>query len=98
MRLAEFLEDAFSEIVKLGGKKVSREHYEARVKVCRACDFVGKVEPAPNLKMEGCTLCGCPLKTKPYFDRFLVGGKEITCPHPEGSRWTEIDSKFKTEQ
>ena len=98
MRLAEFLEDAFSEVVKLGGKLVSREHYEARVKVCRACEFVGEVEPAPSLKMEGCTLCGCPLKTKPYFDRFLVGGKEITCPHPEGSRWTEIDSKFKTEQ
>ena len=98
MRLAEFLEDAFSEVVKLGGKLVSREHYEARVKACRACEFVGEVEPAPSLKMEGCTLCGCPLKTKPYFDRFLVGGKEITCPHPEGSRWTEIDSKFKTEQ
>ena len=98
MRLAEFLEDAFSEVVKLGGKLVSREHYEARVKACRACEFVGEVEPGPNLKMEGCTLCGCPLKTKPYFDRFLVGGKEITCPHPEGSRWAEIDSKFKTEQ
>ena len=98
MLLGEFLEDSFAELVKLGGVMVSRDHYEARVKACRECEFVGEVQPAPHLKMEGCTLCGCPLKTKPYFDRFLVGGKEITCPHPEGSRWTEIDSKFKTEQ
>jgi len=98
--------EIFASLVKAAGTVVSDEHGEARIERCktlnggRPCQYAGIVEPLPAMKMEGCTLCGCPFATKPKMK--TIAGKTITCPHPAGNQWAEIDEKFlnnkRTEQ
>jgi hypothetical protein len=95
-KLKQFIEDSFVNFVKQGGNLLTREHYEARREVCRGCEYEGQVEPLPDLFMEGCTECGCPFKTKAYFDTWKVSGKKIKCPHPDGNKWENVDNNFKS--
>ena len=76
-----------------GGAKVSEENVDARVMACAGCEYLGRVRRIPTKSFAGCTVCRCPLGNKAYMDRLLHMKAE--CPHPEGSRWEEIDSKFK---
>jgi hypothetical protein len=60
----------FSKLIEFalaGGKSATKEHYEARLEICKACPHYGQVQPIPMLHMDGCTLCGCPAATKPKY-------------------------------
>lgn len=90
---------AVFETVLKSGSRVSEAQAEARIKICNTanngspCEFNGIVEPAPMLKVSGCTHCGCPFETKPKIK--VLFGKEIKCPHPEkGNLWEIVDNNF----
>jgi hypothetical protein len=96
----DLIREAFSGLIKKGGKRAPQRLGEARVKICRSCPHRGTVEPLPGLKMEGCAICGCPLSTKPFMltRPGIENGKpamiKITCPHPEGNKWEGLDKEF----
>lgn len=89
--------------LKLGGKPVTEEHYQERLKVCRRCQYWGSVLielPIKGIKLPGCKICGCPMATKPrwltYWSLLEFKFKEATCPHPDGNKWREVDNDFLT--
>lgn len=94
MTIADFKKKTLVETVRLAGKLTNKEHGDARVEVCRGCEYAGLVKPLKDkdLEMPGCTKCGCPFATKPYMLRLLL--KKITCPHPEGNKWAAVDKEF----
>ena len=92
-----------------GGELVSDEHYNARVNFCKTrlagnpCEFFGPVFPGGIGFEEGCRACNCPMVTKarmkaitdPVMAEIFQGGEtEITCKHPFGNLWAEIDKTF----
>lgn len=93
--LAKFIADAINAGVALGGEQVSEAVYQARLEVCRGCDKAGTVYPLPGLKMQGCTICGCPFATKPRWEKYFSAAKlriiTAECPHPDGNKWLEIE-------
>lgn len=87
------------EAIKATGKAATKEHGDARLKVCKTlnngqpCEFSGMVPVVPKVQVEGCTKCGCFFATKPYMvTNFL--GEVIKCPHPDGNKWDEVDKFF----
>ena len=73
----KYAERVFRDFVRCGGVAAKKEHAEARIEICRACPMFGIVEPKEGVKMEGCTVCGCPAATKPwYLSYFRIRGKE----------------------
>lgn len=99
--LKNFLIDFLGNIVRCGGTVASEEHTQARKDICKGCDKYGMVRPLPLLITKGCTLCGCPIQTKTktlYHCNFKEGKPLETiktiCPHPNGSKWAYVDSKF----
>lgn len=75
-------------LVRKGGRKVSIENGDERVKACAGCDYIGKVVGG----LTGCKICKCPLASKAYMKDLL--GTKATCPHPDGSRWEQIDKNY----
>ena len=69
--MLKFAREVLAEIVKKGGELVEPEIAQKRIDICRGCDKVGEVEPIPFIKMEGCTICGCPLATKPHMKNVI---------------------------
>lgn len=91
MKLDNFVEYTINKMVSLGGTMVTEKEYNQRLEACRSCDKAGTVEPLPTVKMEGCTLCKCPLGTKPRFDTYYSVSKlkviKAECPHESGNKW-----------
>ena len=60
-----------SKFIGRGGEMVDDKTYDKRMKICESCPHFGKVDinffdgalPV-SIKMEGCTICGCPAATK----------------------------------
>jgi hypothetical protein len=85
----------------LKGVKVTREHGDARRKICNNCEFKSKV-----FFSDTCGLCKCPLSIKPYFLNHIFSAANIMvqrdeenktrviCPHKEGNKWEQIDTEF----
>lgn len=121
-RLKEWRDEKFRMLLDTGSNRVTDEHAFARIEICISCEKYGIVEPLPGMIMHGCTLCGCPSATKPYFEYVMrtldKGGEplsleeffrirlkpgiktfkeEIKCPHPDGNKWADIDTIFKTQ-
>ena len=99
----DYLEQRFTNVMKQGGKLVKPEHGDARLNKCKTrnngkpCEFLGKVEPLPNIEIEtGCQKCGCALNAKAYMEYLGIKllNKKIECPHPDGNQWAEIDEIF----
>jgi len=91
MGLKEFLKKSFENAILLRQTKVSDEHFNERVEVCKGCKHIGKVEPLPNLVFsEGCTLCSCPLVTKAKLINHTILGS-ASC---ELGKWQNIDKKY----
>lgn len=97
----KYVRDAFVWTVKQGGSLTTDEHGKARIEFCKArrsgkpCEYYGTVNPA-GIEFEGCTKCGCPFATKAFMLELKVPvHKKVTCPHPDGNFWEEVDSKFK---
>lgn len=71
-KIGNWVIDRIGNIIRNGGELVSKETQTKRLKACEGCRFSGIVQPIPSIKTEGCTLCGCPHKTKlktgKYFD------------------------------
>ncbi|CAN5410681.1 hypothetical protein BH11PLA2_BH11PLA2_34670 [soil metagenome] len=60
-----------------GGKNVSRENFERRLRTCEGCEL---------LQDNGtCGQCGCPVALKAKW-------RSEKCPHPQGNRWAEADA------
>lgn len=75
--LEEFVKSQFRDFVRSGGKPVDKDQAEARIQICKGCPMFGKVQPKEGLIMDGCTVCGCPSATKPYYETyFRIKGKE----------------------
>lgn len=74
----KFVKKQFRDFVRCGGKPAKKGQAEARInEACRGCEKFGIVEPEDGIKMEGCTVCGCPSATKPhYLTYFRIKGKE----------------------
>ena len=79
MNSKEYLIDQFQKFILKGGKRVSEENAEARIfEGCKRgsndpkdwCPFYGKVEPIPELILDGCTICKCPDITKSKMDTY----------------------------
>lgn len=70
-RLKGFVMDNITSFIHAEGELVPEDIAEKRKSVCRSCPFVGIVEPLPGLKVEGCTICGCPLATKAHMKTML---------------------------
>lgn len=89
--ISEFVEDAILEVIELGGELVDDETFEKRKEICKGCEHFGKVKPLPFVKMDGCTICKCPIKTKGktknYFSPEAGRIIKATCPHPDGDKW-----------
>lgn len=83
----EYEEGVLADLIRKGGKKVSEENGDQRILACHGCDYLGKTRG-----YIGCTICTCPFASKAYMKNLLHIKAE--CPHPEGSRWTDIDNKF----
>lgn len=81
----------FTQTLSLGGKLIENEKWVIeRIEKCRACTHFGKVEVIGLLKKtDGCTICKCPMITKPFFLEHPLGAD---CPK---SLWQEIDKKYK---
>ncbi len=96
-----FIEMSINAFIKYGGALAGEEQYLERVSACRSCPYFGEVTIPLLLKkltLEGCTLCGCPVSTKPrarkYFSFTELRIIKATCPNPEGSLWESIDKKY----
>lgn len=76
----EFLFDRFIKIVLSGCQTVEPENKRARIDKCKKCPYFGTVEPAKGIRMNGCTVCGCPLETKASLKEIprLYAGEPIT--------------------
>jgi len=63
--------------IKSGGKKVSKEQYEERLKICDECDH-------RNPENNRCKVCGCKTRSK-IFDKAMLPKEK--CPL---GRWPPI--------
>ena len=70
------------------------------------CRYFGPVSVAGLIFPEGCNACGCPAATKfrmknitdPLTRAAITaagGDPEIDCKHPDGSKWIDIEQKYK---
>lgn len=61
----------------------TEEQYKERVNICKGCKFFGVVE-IPGAVVDGCTICGCPVATKPrvvkYFNPAKLRIVKAECP------------------
>jgi hypothetical protein len=93
---AEFINAAINGVVEMGGTLVSEGEYERRVKICESCENYGPVKIAV-FETIGCTLCGCPIATKPRYDTYYSYRKLKTikaeCPHKNGNKWAIVAEK-----
>lgn len=62
--LHEFISDQIVAWLSKGGKLVDDATFKKRVNICSDCPYKGMVMPVPIVKMEGCTICKCPIKSK----------------------------------
>jgi hypothetical protein len=62
--LDDFVSDQIVSWLSKGGKLVDDATFEKRINACAGCPYKGKVMPVPGLKMDGCTICKCPLQSK----------------------------------
>ena len=85
----DYVADAVGDVIRCGGKFVSKETFIERLKVCAECKFSGVVRPLPLVKVEGCKKCGCPFIMKPAtYENCGDGSKKITkCPN---GYWSKI--------
>ena len=98
-KLDLFVIDTLGKIIQAGGKSVSDEIYQARLKICQGCPHAGIVQPVPSIKIEGCKLCGCPFRTKmktvSYFDTEKKEIVKTVCTNIEKGNgenyWKEIE-------
>ena len=84
----EYDEGVLVNLIRKGGEKVEIENGDARVLACHGCEYLGKTKG-----YVGCLHCGCPFASKAYMKNLMH--IKADCPHPDGSRWSEIDNKFK---
>lgn len=103
--LGSFVSGFINWNLKRGGKLADKKQVEERLKVCSGCEKKGTVEPLPLVKMEGCTVCDCPLATKARFTEIPVDGEVtakklllsngnqiVKCPL---NKWAKIDQKYE---
>lgn len=83
----EYDEGVLAKLIRKGGEAVSEENGDLRVRACHGCKHLGKVKG-----YIGCVICGCPFASKAYMKNLL--NIKADCPHPQGSRWSEIDKNF----
>ena len=87
-----FRNKVFANALKLGGELIPKEQLQwakKRIEKCKSCPFVGKVNAEGLIKeTDGCTICGCPLLTKPFYKSHPLGAD---CPK---GFWNEIDAKY----
>lgn len=100
MTLDNWVTDAINIGVSLGGKKVSEDHYLARVAICKGCDFWGSVDlpiPGKSGTVPGCIKCRCPTATKPRWEKYFSAEKLsiVKAECPDGL-WAKIDKVFLT--
>ncbi len=96
--LGRFAMNKLASVVKMGGKLVSKQHGDARVKVCVQCPYYGPVMPKVGIMTKGCTICKCPSITKPYMDIYFsltkLGFKKAQCSDHSFDRWADTDNQF----
>ena len=93
----KFVENTILNFRKRLGVLTTEQNYLERLKICGSCPYKGKVQPLPTMELDGCTLCGCPFETKAKMKKDFSTEKGfyiITCPHPDGNKWEEVDKKF----
>lgn len=98
-KLDLFVIDTLGKIIQAGGESVTDKVYQERLKICKGCPKAGIVQPVPTIKIEGCTLCGCPfrtkLKTATYFDTEEKRTVQTTCANIEKgdgtNYWKQIE-------
>ena len=93
-----------------GGELVTEPNRNARIDFCKTrlagnpCEYFGPVFPGGLEFKEGCQACNCPMITKaamktitnPVMAQLFQGGQpEITCKHPSGNLWENVDEQFK---
>ena len=96
---------AISELLRLGGGKLAPPgQVSARLERCRTCPLVspdfrvfGVVVPGGR-GVQQCTPCGCIAAAKASLVRYFSArqGRVVaaSCPHPDGSRWADVDAKY----
>lgn len=100
-----WIQENLFELIRKGGKLVSDEVYNERVKACKKCPHIGIVHPLPGIEAEGCTLCQCPLETKAqmleYFSPTHMGMKLSECSLVEKTgedRWTDANALIQKQK
>ena len=94
-----------SELLRLGGGKLAPPaQVRERLERCRTCPLV-----SPDFRLFGvvvpggrgvaqCTPCGCIAVAKAALLRYFSArqGRVVAaaCPHPDGSRWADVDAKY----
>jgi hypothetical protein len=106
----KWLKSTFTHIEKnLLGERVSVEQGNERRNECLKCDRLTNKSVLPFVEVKACSICKCPIDTKPFFRTHLLQALNpliekdkkdsqnieiVTCPHPEGSKWIDIDKKY----
>lgn len=77
-------EDLINWYMDFAGVLVSQEDYIARVETCKGCDKFGVVVLPGGTEVPGCTICKCPVETKPrvlkYFNPAKMRVVKVKCP------------------
>lgn len=103
--LNDYVVDVLGDVIRAGGEVVEDDHFAERLAACKACDYYGKVQPLPLVKAKGCTLCGCPSKTKcrtkSHIDVDTLKRVITTCT-AKGKfgtdYWKEIEEKYNAQK
>lgn len=103
--LGKFVSGFISWNLKRGGKMATQSQIKERRNVCNNCENKGTVEPLPLVRMDGCTICECPIETKTLFTEIPVDGEVtakklikkngnqiVNCPI---GKWAQIDKKYE---
>lgn len=88
--------DMINAVVKFGGTLVSDDQYNQRVSKCNGCEFMGGVSlPGVSDEVKGCTICKCPLATKPRYKKYFsfTQLRTVLAKCPKGF-WADIDNGF----
>lgn len=65
--IQNYVFETLQSLINEGGEAVEIEEYNKRKAICLKCSFYGEVKidlPTMTLKLDGCTICGCPTATK----------------------------------
>lgn len=86
-----WIETLINGYLSIGAVFVTDDQYNERIEVCSGCPHKGFVDLPLVQSVPGCTLCGCPLSTKPKVRSYFhpIELRKITVDCPDG-RWPEL--------